>query len=73
MVPKRLLGGRIRESDLIIPLITGAEIVVVGLDRPERIEGRPALKPHLGRYPLLCGEGFPIVSREIVESRMVIG
>src|SRR3954454_18258276 len=40
MVPKRLLGGRIRESDLTIPLITGAEISVVGLDRPERIEGR---------------------------------
>src|ERR687898_700660 len=28
MVPKRLLGGRIRESDLTIPLITGAEITV---------------------------------------------
>jgi hypothetical protein len=40
MVPKRLLGGRIRESDLTIPLITGAEITVVGLDRAERIEGR---------------------------------
>ena len=40
MIPKRLLGGRIRESELIIPLITGAEICVVGLDRAERIEGR---------------------------------
>ncbi|EWY36401.1 hypothetical protein N825_27025 [Skermanella stibiiresistens SB22] len=40
MIPKRLLGGRIRESDLTIPLITGAEICVVGLDRAERIEGR---------------------------------
>src|SRR3954452_8170541 len=40
MIPKRLLGGRIRESDLIIPLVTGAELCVVGLDRPERIEGR---------------------------------
>jgi hypothetical protein len=40
MVPKRLLGGRIRESDLTIPLLTGAEISVVGLDRAERVEGR---------------------------------
>jgi hypothetical protein len=40
MVPHRLLGGRISESELIIPLVTGAEICVVGLDRAERIEGR---------------------------------
>lgn len=40
MIPKALLGGPIRESDLSIPLITGAEIVVVGLDRPQRLEGR---------------------------------
>jgi hypothetical protein len=40
LVPKRLLDGDPRESDLIIKLITGAEIVVVGLDRPARIEGR---------------------------------
>jgi hypothetical protein len=40
MIPKRLLGGRIRESDLTIPLITGVEICVVGLDRAERVEGR---------------------------------
>jgi hypothetical protein len=40
LIPKRFLGGRIRESELVIPLITGAEICVVGLDRAERIEGR---------------------------------
>lgn len=40
MIPKYLLGGPVRESDLTIPLITGAEIVVVGLDRPQRMEGR---------------------------------
>jgi hypothetical protein len=39
MVPKRLLAG-VRESELTIRLVTGAELVVVGLDRPERIEGR---------------------------------
>ena len=40
MIPNYLLGGRIRESDLSIPLVTGAEIIVVGLDRPQRLEGR---------------------------------
>ena len=40
MIPKSLIGGRIRESELAIPLITGAEIFVVGLDRPQRMEGR---------------------------------
>lgn len=40
MVPSWMRVGRPRESDLTIQLITGAEIVVVGLDRPQRIEGR---------------------------------
>lgn len=40
MIPKSLIGGRIRESELAIPLVTGAEIFVVGLDRPQRMEGR---------------------------------
>lgn len=40
MVPKHLLDGQPRESDLSFKLITGAEIVVVGLDRPARLEGR---------------------------------
>ena len=40
MVPSWMRVGRPRESDLTITLITGAEIVVVGLDRPQRIEGR---------------------------------
>lgn len=33
--------GRPSESDLLIRLITGSEIVVVGMDKPERIEGAP--------------------------------
>jgi hypothetical protein len=40
LIPKHLLGGPIRESELTIRLVTGAEIVVVGLDRPQRLEGR---------------------------------
>lgn len=40
MVPKDLMDGAPRETDLSFRLITGAEIVVVGLDKPQRMEGR---------------------------------
>jgi hypothetical protein len=33
--------GQPSESELTIRLVTGAEIVVVGMDKPERIEGSP--------------------------------
>lgn len=38
---KGLWATRPSETELLIPLITGAEIYVVGLDKPERIEGQP--------------------------------
>lgn len=41
MIPRRLMAGDPRETDLSIQLITGAEIYVIGMDKPERIEGRP--------------------------------
>lgn len=41
MVPRKLMRGNPRESDLCIPLWNGAEIWVIGMDKPERIEGRP--------------------------------
>lgn len=41
MVEPGLLAERPRESDLMIRLVTGAELWVIGMDRPERIEGRP--------------------------------
>lgn len=41
MVPRSLIQGEPRESELIIPLYNGAEIHVVGMDKPQRIEGRP--------------------------------
>jgi hypothetical protein len=41
MVPPVLMLDRPQESDLCIKLINGAEIYVIGMDRPERIEGRP--------------------------------
>jgi hypothetical protein len=41
LVPKALLAERPSESDLCIRVITGGEVWVVGLDKPERIEGSP--------------------------------
>lgn len=41
LVPQQFLAKKPNESDLIITLLNGSEIHVVGLDRPERIEGIP--------------------------------
>lgn len=41
LVPKGLLLCAPSETELKIRLITGSAICVVGLDKPERIEGRP--------------------------------
>ena len=41
MIPKELMRGRPSESELTIRLVNGAEITVLGMDAPERIEGRP--------------------------------
>ena len=41
LVPLDARAGRPRESDLEIRLVNGASVVVVGMDRPERIEGVP--------------------------------
>lgn len=41
MTPPELLAERPRESDLSIKFVTGATIFVLGMDKPERIEGRP--------------------------------
>lgn len=42
MIPRQFLApGGISETDLRVRLITGSEIYVVGLDKPERMEGVP--------------------------------
>jgi len=41
LVPRNMLAGTPSESNLSISLINGAEIRVVGMDKPERIEGSP--------------------------------
>lgn len=41
MFPRSLLAEAPRETDLCLRLITGTEVWVIGMDKPERIEGRP--------------------------------
>lgn len=41
LVPAALMKGRPSETELSIPLWHGGEIVVVGMDKPERVEGSP--------------------------------
>lgn len=41
MFPRQLWAEPPRETDLCIRLINGAEVYVIGMDKPERIEGRP--------------------------------
>jgi len=41
MIPSRLLATTPSETHLSLQLINGAEIHVIGMDKPERIEGRP--------------------------------
>lgn len=41
MIPPELLMGRPSETDLSIRLVNGSEIVVIGMDKPERVEGQP--------------------------------
>lgn len=41
LTPKWAIYGKPNESELIIQLINGSEIHVLGMDRPERVEGIP--------------------------------
>lgn len=41
MVPDFLLAGRPHDTKMLMKLINGSEINVIGLDKPERIEGSP--------------------------------
>ena len=41
LVPARFIKGKPSETELVIELVNGASICVVGMDKPERIEGSP--------------------------------
>ncbi len=50
MVPKWAIEGKIRESELSIPLFNGAVLSVIGMDKPERVEGAPVDRIILDEY-----------------------
>lgn len=41
LVPKWMMAGKPSESELTIRLKTGTEITILGMDQPDRVEGRP--------------------------------
>ncbi|HTG26097.1 MAG TPA: hypothetical protein VK681_39230 [Reyranella sp.] len=41
MIPKDAMRGRPSETELVIPLWHGGELCVIGMDKPERMEGSP--------------------------------
>src|SRR5438128_733440 len=41
LTPRDVLAGIPSESELTIRYVNGSELVVIGMDKPERIEGQP--------------------------------
>lgn len=41
LTPKDMIESKPSETDLMIPLINGSQVWVLGLDKPERLEGSP--------------------------------
>lgn len=69
LVPRRLLRARPSEVDLMIPLINGAQLWVVGLDRPERIEGSPWDGGVLDEYGNMRASAWPEHVRPALSDR----
>ncbi len=69
LVPRHLLRARPSEVDLMIPLINGAQLWVVGFDRPERIEGSPWDGGVLDEYGNMRANAWPEHIRPALSDR----
>ncbi|NNE84260.1 MAG: hypothetical protein HKN28_09850 [Alphaproteobacteria bacterium] len=69
LIPRHLLKGRPSEVDLMIRLINGAQIWVIGLDRPERIEGSPWDGGVLDEYGNMRASAWPEHIRPALSDR----
>jgi len=69
LVPRHLLRARPSEVDLMIPLINGAQLWVVGFDRPERIEGTPWDGGILDEYGNMRANAWPEHIRPALSDR----
>jgi len=67
--PPEMLDGKPSESELVIRLINGAEIMVAGLDVPERIEGQPINGGVLDEYGNMRPETWPEHLRPMLSER----
>lgn len=70
LVPDWALAGKPSESDLMIPLINGSEIWVVGLDKPERIEGKPWDGGILDEFANMKGQAWGANVRPSLSDRL---
>ena len=70
LVPKSLLAKPPSESNLTILLINGSEIHVLGMDKPERIEGSPWDHGILDEYGNMKGSTWPEHVRPALADRV---
>lgn len=59
LVPAEFKDGNPSESDLVITLINGSEICVIGMDKPERMEGQPWDGGGLDEYGNMKEQAWP--------------
>lgn len=69
LVPAWAMTAAPRETDLSIPLWHGGEIVVVGMDKPERIEGAPWDGGGLDEYGNMKAKAWPEHVRPALSDR----
>ena len=69
MIPKKYLAKPPNESDLIVTLINASEIHILGLDRPERIEGVPWDHGLLDEYGNMKPRAWPENIRPALSDR----
>lgn len=69
MAPKALLLEPPRETELVLTFCTGASIHVVGLDKPERIEGTPWNGGVLDEYGNMKPQAWPENVRPALSDR----
>lgn len=58
MFPEYMRRERVNKTELIIPLITGADIQVMGMEVPQRVEGSPVAHLLLDEYGNMKGEAW---------------
>lgn len=70
LVPSQFIYGRPMETELLIRLVNGAELCVVGMDKPERIEGVPWDGGVLDEYGNMRPTAWPQNVRPALSDRL---